>query len=366
VGDSIALGETLNLRCIFLSGPEWVHQRLREADALIELAGESQNAELALFGHRWRLVSMLELGETEAAERELEAYERVSDQARAGSARWYALTLHATRAFVEGRLEEAERLTLEAFAQRRREPTELTVYTFGVQLLWLRREQGRLSELAPYVRAHPLDSRIPMMAAFRATAALLDLETGSPEDAREQLARLAENDLADLPRDFTYLYGLAVLSELCAALGDPACAATLYDALRPFADRQVVLFMGTVYWALRSATWGSSQPPWGTGSAPRRTSRRRSEATSASGLASGSHTPSSTGPGCSSPAVEPMRPRGPRSCWVRAAPPPPSSASRAFWGRRRHWRASFEGRLPRPADRLGGRPSRAVQSLTDR
>lgn len=247
MGDSIALGETLNLRCIFLSGPEWVHQRLREADALIELAGESQNAELALFGHRWRLVSMLELGETEAAERELEAYERVSDQARAGSARWYALTLHATRAFVEGRLEEAERLTLEAFAQRRREPTELTVYTFGVQLLWLRREQGRLSELAPYVRAHPLDSRIPMMAAFRATAALLDLETGSPEDAREQLARLAENDLADLPRDFTYLYGLAVLSELCAALGDPACAATLYDALRPFADRQVVLFMGTVY-----------------------------------------------------------------------------------------------------------------------
>jgi DNA-binding winged helix-turn-helix (wHTH) protein/tetratricopeptide (TPR) repeat protein len=244
--DSVTLGETLNLRCTFLSGPEHVRERLRQADTLLELASETRNAELALFGHRWRLVSMLELGEIEAADRELEDYERAAGEARAWTAHWYALTLRATRAFLEGQLDEAERFARDALAQRRHEPTPLTVYTFGSQLLWLRKEQGRLGEIAPLARAHPLDSRFPMLAVFRATTALLDAEGGSLDEARRELERFTANDLADLPRDFTYLYGLALLSELCAAVGDPASAAIVYDALLPFADRYVVLFMGTV------------------------------------------------------------------------------------------------------------------------
>jgi len=244
--DLVTLGETLNLRCSLLSGPEHVRERLGQAEALLDLASETGNAELALFGHRWRLVSMLELGEIEAADRELVAYERAADEARAWTARWYALTLRATRAFIDGRIDEAERFTLDAFAQKRHEPTPLTVYAFGAQLLWLRREQGRIGELARFARAQPVDSRFPMLAVFRATIALLNAEEGSLDEARGELERFAANELADLPRDFTYLYGLAVLGELCAAVGDSKSAATVYDALQPFADRYVVLFMGTV------------------------------------------------------------------------------------------------------------------------
>jgi tetratricopeptide (TPR) repeat protein len=244
--DLMTLGETLNLRCSLLSGPEHVHERLSQAETLLDLASETGNAELALFGHRWRLVSMLELGEIEAADRELVAYEGAADEARAWTARWYALTVRATRAFIDGRIDEAERFTLNAFAQKRHEPTPLTVYAFGAQLLWLRREQGRIGELARFARAQPVDSRFPMLAVFRATIALLHAEEGSLDEARAELERFTGNQLADLPRDFTYLYGLAVLGELCAAVGDSESAATVYDALQPFADRYVVLFMGTV------------------------------------------------------------------------------------------------------------------------
>ncbi len=262
-GDAVTLGETLNLRLVFLSGPQHVRERLGQADLLLDLASEAGSADLAMFGHRWRLVSMLELGEIEAADRELEAYERAAGAARAWAARWYASTFRAMRALFEGRLADAERLAFEAFSQRRHEPSPLILYTFGAQLLWLRREQGRLGEIEPYVQEHPLDSRFPLVAAFRATRTLLDAERGSLDAARLELERLASDRLAELPRDFTFLYSVAVLCELCAAVGDAASAAILYDALRPFADRNVVLFVGTLclgsasrYLGLAAATMG--------------------------------------------------------------------------------------------------------------
>jgi DNA-binding winged helix-turn-helix (wHTH) protein/tetratricopeptide (TPR) repeat protein len=244
--DPATLGEILNLRCTFLSGPEHIRERLRQADALLDLAGETHSTESARFGHRWRLVSMLELGEMEAADRELEAYERAAGEGRTWAARWYALTLRATRAFVEGRLDEAERLAFDALAQRRQEVTPLAVHTFGAQLLWLRKEQGRLGEAGTFERTFPRNSRFPTLAVFRATMALLKAERGSLDEAREELQRIAVNRLDDLPHDFTYLYDLAVLSELCATVGDSDNASIAYDALLPFADRHVVLFMGTV------------------------------------------------------------------------------------------------------------------------
>ena len=90
-GDLVTLGETLNLRCTVLSGPEHAHARLGEASALLELAGESGSAELALFAHRWRLVTLLELGEIADADREIQAYQRASDEARVWHGRWFAL-----------------------------------------------------------------------------------------------------------------------------------------------------------------------------------------------------------------------------------------------------------------------------------
>lgn len=245
-GDPTVLGETLNLRCILLSGPDHVRERLRQADSLLELAAETRSGDVALFGHRWRAVSLLELGEVEAADVELAEYERVAGEARAWTARWYVSTLRSTRALMEGRLEESEHLTIDAFSQRRHEPTPLAVYTLGSQLLWLRREQGRLEELAPYAKALESDSRIPMMVAFRATTALLDAERGSEEAARGQLAEAAASRLAELPRDFTYLYSLCVLGELGAAIGDASGAELLYEALAPYAGRHAVLFVGTV------------------------------------------------------------------------------------------------------------------------
>lgn len=110
----------------------------------------------------------------------------------------------------------------------------------------MRREQGRLGDVLGYEGPIPARGRFPLQTAFRTTAALLDAERGAFDDARKRLARIVENGVSDLARDHTYLYNLAILSELCHLLGDAETASELYPALEPFADRHVILLLGAI------------------------------------------------------------------------------------------------------------------------
>ncbi len=241
-GQPAVICETLNLRCMLRSGPDHAHARLREADDLRECAAEAGMTELGLFGHRWRLLTMLELGEMEAADRELADYNEAADRGRIWSARWYDLTVRGARALSEGRLESADRMIVEAFANRRDDPTPLIINAFATQLFWLRREQGRLAEIAHLRLTERADRYLP----FHALRMFMNAEGSAPELAASELRKLVGEGLAHLPRDFTFLYGVSVLAEVCASARDQDCARALYDVLAPYADQFAVLFLGTV------------------------------------------------------------------------------------------------------------------------
>jgi eukaryotic-like serine/threonine-protein kinase len=65
-------------------------------------------------------------------------------------------------------------------------------------------------------------------------------EAGRHEEAAEHVEALAADGFAGLPRNHLYLYHLAALAIACAALGDRARAARLYELLSPYADRMVL------------------------------------------------------------------------------------------------------------------------------
>jgi class 3 adenylate cyclase len=71
--------------------------------------------------------------------------------------------------------------------------------------------------------------------------ALVCSELAREEEARAEFEHLARNDFSDLPADQFWLYCVAALSEVCASLGDAGRAAILYDHLRPYARRGVML-----------------------------------------------------------------------------------------------------------------------------
>ena len=102
---------------------------------------------------------------------------------------------------------------------------------FGV-----RREQGRLAELAPVIRmlAGGLERRRRVAAGARARC--------SPSSAwrprRGASSRGSPADGLDPFRASLWLASLSYLTDACAALGDEATAALLYPELAPLRGRR--------------------------------------------------------------------------------------------------------------------------------
>jgi len=71
-------------------------------------------------------------------------------------------------------------------------------------------------------------------------------ELGREADARQELDHLAARDFTDVPRDMNWLGALVLLSEACVFLADGPRAARLYELLRPYAARVVVVGFGAL------------------------------------------------------------------------------------------------------------------------
>ena len=118
-----------------------------------------------------------------------------------------------------GQFAEAERLADRAFEIGREVHGELAIGVYGVQMFTIRREQGRLAEVAPLFRRF-LDEN-PGDTVWRPGLAVIASDLGFDEAARKALADMASMGLpADARRSLTLSY----LAEVCARLSDAARA----------------------------------------------------------------------------------------------------------------------------------------------
>ena len=108
----------------------------------------------------------------------------------------------------------------------------------GIQMFGIRREQGRLAELAPAVRilAGEVDREGPWRPGLVAVLA----ELGMEDEARRELAALVAEGIDEF-RASLWLAALTYLTDACAALGDEAMAAIVYPELEPFAGTNVMI-----------------------------------------------------------------------------------------------------------------------------
>jgi hypothetical protein len=93
-----------------------------------------------------------------------------------------------------------------------------------------------VADVPPAITA--LVDNYPARPAFRCTLAHLQLRLGRADEAKRALDGLAGDDFSALPFDQEWLYGMSLLAETAALLGDTESASTLYELLVPLEGAQ--------------------------------------------------------------------------------------------------------------------------------
>jgi tetratricopeptide (TPR) repeat protein len=141
------------------------------------------------------------------------------------------------RALLEGRFSDAEQLALQFLNLGQRLQFGSAEGIFGMQMFMLRREQGRLHEVAPivemFVQQHASSSWKPGLS-------LMYCELGQMDKARTVFEALAVNEFKGIQQDGVWAASITFLVEVCAALGDRDRAQVLYRVLSPYAPYAVV------------------------------------------------------------------------------------------------------------------------------
>jgi tetratricopeptide (TPR) repeat protein len=244
VDDTKALGFALVARHWSLWGPRNVDERQTTADDLLRLAERSGDVRLAMQGHRWRMMVLLELGEIDEVDLEIEAHRAVASRRRRLSDMVYVELYDAMRLLIAGAFDEAEAASRELRRLGERVQDSNAESAHLLQMLALRRERGGVEELEQMVRARA--ESVQTIPGWRCVLALLHAETGRHDEARRALEELSSAEFRVLPLDGIWLGAIAHLSEAAAAVGDGERAEVLYRLLQPYADRNIVIAWAAV------------------------------------------------------------------------------------------------------------------------
>ena len=219
-------------------------ERVEVSTEMLTMALEIGNLELQLQAHAWLVVDLLERGDRDAVDAQIEAFEAGAARLRQPLYQWNMIMWRAMRALLEGSFERAERLAAEALAAGAPAAPVTASQYYAIQLLGIRRDQGRMGELEPAGRKMVEDN--PARPAWRAALATLLCEDRRLAEARDEFDRLAVGDFEDVPKDLDWLIAMVLLSDVCADLGDGERAALLYAKLEPYADANVVIGLAAV------------------------------------------------------------------------------------------------------------------------
>ncbi len=246
LGDIPTLIYVLHYSYLSLWVPENLQERFAAFEELISLAQKNRSNHWTLRGRQLRFVSLLEMGEIEAAREELAAFRDLAAQLQ--QPHGILELCEASIALLEGRLDETRQIAEGALAigeslEGRTGQFRQTVSVIEFMLRW---QEGRLGELHQVFkdiadRSSNSPFRVTDVFAARCALALCYCEGGNKADAQIQFDRLAADNFGSIPRKMAWIGCIVLLAEVCAQLGDGGRAAVLYELLAPHASQNLLL-----------------------------------------------------------------------------------------------------------------------------
>jgi DNA-binding NarL/FixJ family response regulator len=240
LGDPTTLAAVLYDRHLAIWGPERAEvagERLAAATELVDLAERIGDQAMALRGRVLRRADLLELGDLAGFNADLAAAERTAAELRQLHYRWQLPLAHATRATLAGRFAEAEEQAAQGLAIGRRAGDQAVELVYPSVVAALRWMQGRFGETVELLG--DLAARFPAAPVYQTCLALALAEAGRQVEAQAEVERLTADDLAAVPRDFTWSVSLATLALACHHLCDITRGARVCELLEPYADRNI-------------------------------------------------------------------------------------------------------------------------------
>lgn len=214
-------------------------------DEILEMLGEGRaigqelgDTEIQAEAISWMVPALIAIADIASAR---EANSRLLEIAQMTAQPFYlhvAEHYGAAIALGDGELEAAE-----AMARRSEEAGRLltgrpATGTYGIQMFSLRREQGRLAELAPVIRVLAGGDR--ERGAWVPGFASLLAELGMDTEARHELDRVLVAGLEPF-RASLWLASLTYLTDACTAVGHTAIAERVYGELAPLTGTNVMI-----------------------------------------------------------------------------------------------------------------------------
>jgi tetratricopeptide (TPR) repeat protein len=223
-----------------LWSPAKLQARLEASTEMLTCARRAGDLELELQAHAWLAVDLLESGDRDAVDAQMESFVAGAERLRQPLFTWHARIWDAMGALLAGDVGRAEDYAADALAIGAGSVTARDYH--GVQMLAIRREDGRMAELDDGVRR--LAESYADRPVWRAALAMLEWENGRAQEAQRHIDALSDRGFANIPLDGDWLTTMALAADVCAGLGDEATAAIIYEQLLPYADASVVIGLG--------------------------------------------------------------------------------------------------------------------------
>ncbi|HLI66774.1 MAG TPA: AAA family ATPase [Caulobacteraceae bacterium] len=184
------------------------------------------------------LACHLEMGDLASFDSTLARYEQVVAVEQDRVHMWVSTAAKAMRGILVGDFVLAEQFAENALKQAESVDAEFPTGVYGMQMFTIRREQGRLAEVAPLIKRFVDEN--PEERAWRPGLMLIASDVGFDAQAARMLDTMAEEDFP-VPKDGKRLVTWTYLAEVAARLKQSEHAQRIYDALLPFQAQAVTV-----------------------------------------------------------------------------------------------------------------------------
>lgn len=253
-GDARLRGQVAACSLGVLSGPLHHRDRLRWRQEYETLLPAGPNV-LARIQHLyWSTSLALEAGELIEADRRLRDWERLAARSDSSFWRWRAAMARATLLYAQGRLDAAEQVAVGNAGLVASLNPEMAFRVVTGFLFAIRREQGRIDEIAGLD-----ETKLGILAA--AVAA----DRGDLDDARRLLQPVVDAAAATGPEDLYWLCLQSLVATVADLVGDAPASRAVAESLEPFVDQAVMwgrsyVFGGPVSEVVGIARRGAGEP----------------------------------------------------------------------------------------------------------